>query len=98
PTAGQGPQLQLDPHTVYTTYIFTRGRADSREQWQAAMDREEWGAGLDGGFEAYLVVFVPTASQQAPAPPEERPVPVDEKGQRPANWTGDQHTRSGTGL
>ncbi|MFD7281266.1 hypothetical protein ACFV80_30590 [Streptomyces sp. NPDC059862] len=31
------------------------------------MDREEWGAGLDGGFEAYLVVFVPTASQQAPA-------------------------------
>ncbi|MFI9617236.1 hypothetical protein ACIHCM_37270 [Streptomyces sp. NPDC052023] len=85
PTTGQGPQLQLHPHTTYTAYIFTHGRADSRERWQAAMAREEWGAGLDGGFEAYLVTFVPTGSQQAPPPPEGRPVAVDEEGQLPAN-------------
>lgn len=59
--------LRLDPSSVYIVHIYAKGRTDSRERWQAAMDRGEYGT--RERFEEYLAVFVPTGRQQPPTAP-----------------------------
>ncbi|MBC2907859.1 hypothetical protein [Streptomyces cupreus] len=60
------PSVELDPSRTYRAHVWSQGRSDSRERFDAAMQREEWGT--RDGFETYLVVFVPEGSQEAPIP------------------------------
>ncbi|MFJ2722492.1 hypothetical protein [Streptomyces sp. NPDC087437] len=60
------PAIDLDLSHVYRVQIWARGREDSRERHEEAMEREVWGA--NEGFEEYAVVFTPAGEQEAPVP------------------------------
>ncbi|MDT0343627.1 hypothetical protein [Streptomyces litchfieldiae] len=75
--------LRIDPATVYGVHVYAKGRADSRERFDACLDRGEYG--VRDGFEEYLIVFVPSGSQEPPEIREERRMVVDDRGRRPAN-------------
>lgn len=62
------PFVALDPSRTYRAQVWSQGRSDSRERFNAAMERTEWGG--RGGFEAYVIVFVPSGTQEPPAPSE----------------------------
>ncbi|MFF4351105.1 hypothetical protein [Streptomyces sp. NPDC001530] len=67
-SGGQGDDrsLALDPAMVYTVHVYAKGRQDSRDRYEAAMEREEWG--IHEGFEDYVAVFIPTERQAKPRP------------------------------
>lgn len=81
------PSITLDPAVVYEVKVYAQGWEDSAERFDAAMEREEWGAGE--GFEAYAVVFRPDGTQQPPVRSVENPRErlARERGRRPANLT-----------
>ncbi|MFF7771756.1 hypothetical protein ACFZC7_35330 [Streptomyces massasporeus] len=60
------PFVDLAPAQVYRAQVWSQGRADSRERFDAATRREE-GPARDG-FETYLIVFVPWGTQSPPLP------------------------------
>ncbi|MGW2233480.1 hypothetical protein [Streptomyces sp. NPDC001759] len=62
------PFMALDPSRTYRAQVWSQGRSDSRERFDAAMEREEWG--VHEGFEAYVIVFVPSGTQERPTPSE----------------------------
>ncbi|MFF4827957.1 hypothetical protein ACFY20_34210 [Streptomyces sp. NPDC001312] len=63
------PAIDLDSSRVYRVQVWARGREDSRERHEEAMEREEWGA--SEGFEAYAVAFTPQRKQEPPVPRNE---------------------------
>ncbi|MEU0069928.1 hypothetical protein ABZ027_10370 [Streptomyces sp. NPDC006332] len=63
------PFVHLDPARTYRAQVWSQGRSDSRERFNAATRREE-GRGQDG-FERYLIAFVPSGTQEPPAPTAE---------------------------
>ncbi|MFD4976248.1 hypothetical protein [Streptomyces sp. NPDC058424] len=60
------PAIDLDPSHVYRVQVWARGREDSRERHEEAMQRGAWGA--SEGFEEYAVVFTSAGEQEAPVP------------------------------
>ncbi|MEU6557796.1 hypothetical protein ABZ915_47490 [Streptomyces sp. NPDC046915] len=64
------PFVDLDPSRTYRAQVWSQGRSDSRERFNAAMERTEWG--VHEGFETYVIVFVPSGTQEPPAPSETR--------------------------
>ncbi|MFI1292534.1 hypothetical protein ACH4VM_29420 [Streptomyces sp. NPDC020792] len=60
------PATDLDLSHVCRVQIWARGREDSRERHEEAMEREVWGA--HEGFEEYAVVFTPAGEQEASVP------------------------------
>lgn len=61
-----GPLMDLDPSRVYRAQVWSQGRTDSRERFDAGTRREERAA--RDGFEMYLIAFHPWGTQ-APPPP-----------------------------
>jgi hypothetical protein len=56
--------VSLDPTRTYRAQVWSQGRDDSRERFDASKQRHE-GPGGDG-LEAYLIVFVPSGTQEPP--------------------------------
>ncbi|MGW2424322.1 hypothetical protein ACWC0C_34635 [Streptomyces sp. NPDC001709] len=60
--------VDLDPSRIYRAQVWSQGRSDSHGRLNAATEREE--SGVREGFEAYVIVFVPSAAQEPPTPSE----------------------------
>jgi hypothetical protein len=58
------PFVVLDPSRTYRAQVWSQGRSDSRERFDAGMQRHE-GRSSDG-FETYVIVFVPSGMQEPP--------------------------------
>ncbi|MEU3491224.1 hypothetical protein [Streptomyces massasporeus] len=68
--AGPGePFVDLSPIRTYRAQVWSQGRSDSRERFDAVTQRDE-GAARDG-FEMYVIAFVPWGTQAAPLPAAE---------------------------
>ncbi|MGW0337153.1 hypothetical protein ACWD0J_35920 [Streptomyces sp. NPDC003011] len=59
------PFVSLDPVRTYRAQVWSQGRSDSRERFDAATRHEE---GDGQVFERYLIAFVPSGTQAPPAP------------------------------
>ncbi|MEU2930677.1 hypothetical protein ABZ636_37515 [Streptomyces sp. NPDC007251] len=62
------PCVNLDPSRTYRAQVWSQGRSDSRERFNAAAEHEE--SEVPEGFETYVIVFVPSGAQEPPAPSE----------------------------
>ena len=75
------PIVDLDPARTYRVQVWAQGRADARERFDSAAQREE----RDGAdvFESYVIVFVPSGTQEPP-----QPVRVESRRERLARQHG----------
>ncbi|MEV5877438.1 hypothetical protein AB0L75_25075 [Streptomyces sp. NPDC052101] len=62
------PFVDLDPSRTYRAQVWSQGRSDSLERLNAATEHQEWD--VPEGLEAYVIVFVPSGTQERPAPSE----------------------------
>ncbi|MFI8951982.1 hypothetical protein ACIGO6_36505 [Streptomyces sp. NPDC053750] len=86
PNAGGSLDFRLEPSSVYTMHVWCKGGESSQERF----DGDLRGVTPKTALEDYLVEFVPSGSTHAvtPATQSRSHPPVDETGQRPANWMG----------
>lgn len=56
--------VALDPSRTYRAQVWSQGRGDPRERFDTGIRRHEGGGG--DGFETYLIVFVPSGTQEPP--------------------------------
>ncbi|MEU9208055.1 hypothetical protein AB0D27_08915 [Streptomyces sp. NPDC048415] len=75
------PLVDLDPARTYRVQVWAQGRADARERFDSAVQREERDS-FDV-FESYVIVFVPSGTQEPP-----QPAPVESRRDRLARQHG----------
>ncbi|NEA86665.1 hypothetical protein [Streptomyces sp. SID14436] len=86
PNAGGSIGFRLKPNTTYTMHVWCKGGESAQERFYGELR----GVTPKTGLEDYLVEFVPTGSRHAVTSHTQSrsQPPVDESGQRPANWVG----------
>ncbi|MCF2129463.1 hypothetical protein L1I79_23945 [Strepomyces sp. STD 3.1] len=81
-------EFRLAPDSVYTMHVWRKGGESAQERFYGDLG----GVTPKTGLEDYLIEFVPTSSTQTyatiPRTQSRSHPPVDETGQRPANWMG----------